>query len=161
MLYRSGEDMSSDYAFVTEWSVEAPIHLVWKEINDANSWPTWWRGVVAVLLLEAGDADGVGAYRRFTWRGRLPYTLTFNMRTTKVERPGIIEGVADGELTGFGRWQLTAHGTRTSVRYDWRVEATKPWMRIFAPVARPLFEWNHDLVMKWGLEGLKARVKGQ
>jgi Polyketide cyclase / dehydrase and lipid transport len=146
--------MSSSYDFVTRWSVAAPLEAVWKEISEADRWPSWWPGVVAVQLLEPGDADGVGAYRRFTWRSRLPYTLRFNMRTTRVEKLHVIEGVADGELSGFGRWQLIDAGSRVDVRYDWRVDANKAWMRMLAPVARPLFAWNHDVVMRWGQEGL-------
>jgi uncharacterized protein YndB with AHSA1/START domain len=151
--------MSSHYEFVTRWSVDAPIDAVWAKISEPEQWPEWWRGVKAVRLLEAGDAEGAGAYRRFTWRSRLPYDLTFNMRTARVERPHLIEGVADGELTGFGRWRLAPDGLRTRVRYDWQVEATKPWMRILAPVARPLFAWNHDVVMRWGLDGLRASLQ--
>lgn len=32
-------------------------------------------------------------------------------------------------------------------------------MNLLAPVARPLFAWNHDVVMTWGGEGL-ARLLG-
>ena len=149
---------TSRYAFVTRWLIDAPVDAVWNEISRPEAWPTWWRGVVAVELLEPGDANGLGAYRRFTWRSVLPYTLTFNMRTVRSERPSIIEGVADGELCGVGRWQLTRAGAGTAVRYDWTVEATKPWMRWLAPIARPLFAWNHDAVMRWGEDGLRRRL---
>ena len=44
------------------------------------------------------------------------------------------------------------------VRYDWNVVTTKPWMNLLAPVARPLFKWNHDAVMNWGAEGLARRL---
>jgi hypothetical protein len=44
------------------------------------------------------------------------------------------------------------------VVYDWRVRSTKPWMNLLAPVARPVFEHNHDVVMRWGGEGLARRL---
>jgi len=147
------------YLFVTEWTFDAPIEAVWHELEHAEQWPAWWKGVVAVELLEAGDADGVGAYRRMRWKSRLPYELRFNMRTVSVRKPHLIDGVADGELQGNGRWTLSSAGERTHVRYDWNVEATKPWMRWLAPLARPAFEWNHDVVMRWGYEGLRARLR--
>jgi len=31
-------------------------------------------------------------------------------------------------------------------------------MNFLAPIARPLFEWNHNVVMNWGAEGLKKRL---
>jgi hypothetical protein len=88
----------------------------------------------------------------------LPYRLTFNVRTVRIERPRVIEVHADGELRGVGCWQLTSTPDGTHVRYDWTVETTKPWMRLLAPVARPVFAWNHRVIMRWGLEGLRGRL---
>jgi hypothetical protein len=69
-----------------------------------------------------------------------------------------IEGEAVGELTGTGRWRLAEREGITEVRYDWNVSTTKAWMNLLAPVARPLFKWNHDVVMNWGAEGLARRL---
>ncbi len=82
------------------------------------------------------------------------------MRTTRIEPQRLIEGVADGELTGSGTWTLAAGPGRTDVRYDWRAEATKPWMRVLAPLAKPPFAWNHGVVMEWGRGGLARRLAG-
>ena len=38
----------------------------------------------------------------------------------------------------------------TAVVYEWNVSTTKPWMNLLAPIARPLFAWNHDWVMRNG-----------
>ena len=43
--------------------------------------------------------------------------------------------------------------------YEWNVATTKPWMNLVAPIARPIFAHNHDVVMGWGGEGL-ARLLG-
>ena len=152
----------SDYSFVTRWHAAAPIETVYDLLVEPESWPSWWRGVESVALLIPGDESGVGSVRRFTWKNKLPYRLTFDMRTTAVSRPHRIEGRAQGELQGEGVWTLVpdpaapAHATR--VRYDWRVDITKRWMNVLAPVARPLFAWNHDVVMGWGAEGLARRL---
>ena len=144
-----------DYAFITQWWFDAPIERVWDAIRDSEKWPEWWRSVVSVQKIRAGDADGVGDVRRYTWRGRLPYRLTFDMTTTRVEAPSRIEGAASGELEGRGLWRLAADNDGTSVRYDWNVRATKRWMRLLAPIARPIFAWNHDAVMADGERGLR------
>jgi hypothetical protein len=117
--------------------------------------------VERVELLQPGDADGVGALRRMTWRTALPYSLTFDMRTVRVEPMTLIEGHAEGELRGIGRWTVAADSMHTRVRYDWRVEVTQPWMRLVAPLARPVFAWNHGVVMGWGGEGLARRLGAQ
>jgi uncharacterized protein YndB with AHSA1/START domain len=150
---------ASHYHFETTWAINAPIAAVWAELNRPDAWPSWWHGVIAVEVLEPGDRAGLGAYRRMTWRSLLPYRLVFNMRTVRLEPPSVIEGRADGELCGVGLWSLTPTATGTRARFDWTVEATKPWMRWFAPLARPLFEWNHAVSMRWGLEGLRRRLK--
>ena len=49
----------------------------------------------------------------------------------------------------------------TAVVYEWNVRTTKQWMNLLAPIARPVFAWNHDTVMGWGGEGLARRVGGR
>ena len=150
----------ADYSFVTRWFVQAPLEKVWDAIYDSDRWPSWWKGVERVELLRPASGPGqVGSVRRFTWKSRLPYRLTFEMTVSRVEPMRLIESEAKGELTGAGRWSFEAAGRGTQVRYDWNVRTTKPWMNLLAPVARPLFAWNHDVVMGWGLQGLERMIK--
>ena len=146
------------YRFVTIWDVTAPIESVWNEIYHSEFWPNWWKGVESVVELKQGDKDGIDSVRRYTWKSLLPYKLTFDMRTVRVEPLSIIEAVATGELEGKGLWQFSVDQTGTVARYDWEVETTKLLMNILSPLARPLFKWNHDVVMGWGAEGLRKRL---
>ena len=109
-------------------------------------------------MLRDGDASGIGAVRRFTWGTALPYTLSFEMTATRIEPMHLIEGRARGELDGTGRWTLTAAGPGTHVRYDWMIDITTPWQVMLAPILRPLFAWNHNVVMAWGYHDLKKRL---
>jgi len=151
--------MSPRYEFVTRWEIDAPLPAVYDVISRPLEWPQWWRAVVRMVELEPGDADGVGHLLRSTWRTSLPYGFTFDMRTTRVEKHRLLEAEAVGDLAGIGRWTFEAHRRRTRIRYDWQVETTKRWMQILAPVARPVFEWNHSVVMGWGLDGLRRRLR--
>jgi hypothetical protein len=109
--------------------------------------------------LAPGDAMGIGSIRRSTWKSALPYTLEFDLEVVRVEKPFVMEARAFGELEGTGLWQLTSEGeNRTRVQYDWRVKTTKSWMNLIAPLAKPFFKWNHDIIMGWGEEGLKKRL---
>lgn len=152
--------MASRYAFVTEWLLPAGPDRVWGELMAPEEWPTWWRGVERVELLRNGDPLGVGAIRRYTWRSRLPYRLSFDMETTRVDPGQLLEGRATGELAGRGCWRLWGEDGATRVRYEWEVQVAKAWMRLLDPVARPLFAWNHDVVMEWGRQGLVRRLAG-
>jgi uncharacterized protein YndB with AHSA1/START domain len=150
---------SQQFDLVTNWHFDAPIDRVWAELNAPDDWPSWWRAVERVEVLAEGDADGLGAVRRLTWRTALPYRLTFDMTATRIQPMTILEGRASGELDGVGLWTLSPTASGTDVRYDWRIEVTKPWMRAFAPVLKPAFRWNHNVVMRWGHEGLRERLQ--
>jgi hypothetical protein len=149
----------SSYQLVSHWHFAAPIDCIWDGLNDVPSWPKWWKYVLAVEELEPGDPTGVGAVRRYTWGSRLPYRLTFSMRTTVVQSPRLLEGVAQGELNGTGRWTLSQAGPNTHVQYDWQVSTSRAWMNALAPVLAPMFRWNHGEVMAEGARGL-ARFLG-
>lgn len=146
------------YKFVTIWRVRAPLESVWNELYHSTAWPTWWKGVESVTEVRKGNGNGIGSIHRYTWKSRLPYRLAFDMETIRIEPPFVLEGIARGELQGHGLWQLSAENSVTTVRYDWRVETTKRWMNLLSPVARPLFEWNHNVVMSWGAKGLADRL---
>lgn len=149
----------ADYNFETVWRLRAPIARVWNAIIASESWPQWWHGVVRVDELASPDADGIGGRQRFVWRSKLPYSLAFEMQTTRVEPPALIEGQATGELEGTGTWRLTESEGVTTVRYTWKVRTTRSWMNLLAPLLRPVFAWNHDWVMARGAEGL-AKMLG-
>lgn len=148
----------ADYAFLTTWLLDSPRTPVWDAIHDEARWPQWWRGVEEAVALGAGDGDGVGSVSRLAWRGPLPYRVRFEVTTTRVEFPHVMEGRARGDLEGLGRWRLYEQGDVTAVLYEWKVATTKPWMNLAAPLLRPVFEWNHDWVMARGGEGLAARL---
>lgn len=149
----------AEYQFVTRWEFDAPVDAVWNLITDTLRWPEWWRGVIAVTPVSPGNSEGIGEVRRYTWKSALPYSLAFNMRLISFEKYKRIEGRAEGELQGVGVWTFREKDGRTLVEYDWRVNTTKRWMNWLAPVAKPLFAWNHDYVMESGRRGLKTRLQ--
>ena len=150
----------AQYSFLTTWLLDSPREPVFEAIYDQARWPQWWRGVEEAEELRPGNGDdGVGTVARMVWKSLLPYRVGFEVTTTRVERPHLMEGDAVGELTGTGRWRLFERDGVTAVLYEWNVATTKAWMNLVAPVARPIFEWNHDWVMARGGEGI-ARLLG-
>jgi hypothetical protein len=100
----------------------------------------------------------VGCCYRIAWRSRVPYPIEFEFTVERMERPALMEGRAEGALSGHGRWRLLEEGGVTAVLYEWNVATPKRWMNLVAPVARPVFAWNHDVVMRWGGEGLARQL---
>lgn len=149
----------SDYEFTTVWRFAAPLRPVWREIKATENWPGWWRGVLKVEKLREGDGRGVGAIYRTTWKSALPYRLVFDSEIVRIEDYELIEARAFGELEGRGLWQFEEEKEdQTRVQYDWRVRTNKRWMNLIAPLARPFFRWNHDVIMNRGGRGLAARM---
>jgi hypothetical protein len=148
----------TQYHLTSRWTFTAPVGAVWAELSRPELWPSWWKGMAAVRLLEQGDGSGMGAYRRVTWHGLLASRVTFNLRTVKIEPRALIESVADGQLTGVGRWQLTRAGAGTEVQHDWIVNVNVPGLPILDGLAGLLFKWNYRLLMESGRRGLEGRV---
>jgi hypothetical protein len=144
----------AEYRFLTTWLLEAEREPIWDAIYDSERWPEWWKGVLEAEKLEEGDDTGVGRYGRYIWKSKLPYKLEFFVRTTKVKKPHLLEGDAEGELAGVGRWRLFEQDGATAVLYEWNVHTTRAWMNLLTPIARPIFAVNHDYVMRNGGVGI-------
>jgi hypothetical protein len=106
----------------------------------------------------AGDSQRVGSRYRIEWRSHIPYSVQFDFTVARIERPMLMEGHAEGDLSGRGVWHLLEDGGVTAVLYEWNVATTKRWMNVVAPLARPVFAANHDIVMRWGGEGLAREL---
>jgi uncharacterized protein YndB with AHSA1/START domain len=149
----------AEYTFLTTWLLDSPREPVWDALHDQQAWPRWWRGVeVAEEVSRPPGGEDVGTVSRMVWRSLLPYRVEFEILTTRVERPTLLEGRASGDLAGVGRWRLYEQEGVTAVLYEWNVGTTRPWMNRLSPLLRPVFEWNHDWVMARGGEGLAARL---
>jgi len=151
------------YSFLTTWCVAAPLERVWDVLSDPEGYPEWWKGVREVTVLEPGEGGGrgVGTLYRMTWRSKLPYSLQFDSRMTRSEAPHLLEGHASGELEGIGAWRLYEGAAGTAAIYSWDVATTRPWMNAIGPLARPVFAYNHDNVMRQGADGLAQKLGAQ
>ena len=148
----------ADYQFSTVWRVEASVQEVWEILCHPDLWPEWWESLEQIIELKKGDGRGIGALHRYTWKGALPYRLTFDIHVLTIQPLCLLEGEASGEVEGRGVWSLTERGRETIVRYDWDIRTNARWMNVLAPLAGPVFRWNHDRVMRDGAKGLARRL---
>jgi uncharacterized protein YndB with AHSA1/START domain len=103
------------YNFLTTWLLDSPRKRVWEAIYAQQRWPEWWRGVEGGRRAASWRGNWVGAVSRMVWRSLLPYRVRFEVTTTPVERPHLMEGEAVGELSGIGRWRLYEDEGATAV----------------------------------------------
>jgi uncharacterized protein YndB with AHSA1/START domain len=144
---------SREYSFVDEWDVAAPPEATFAALADARTYPEWWRAVYVDV-----DADGppaLGKVSRQHFKGRLPYHLRTRSRIVELEPPRVVAAEVDGDLRGRGVWTLTPIPGGTHVRFDWRVHADRPLLRLLTPLLRPAFRWNHTWAIARAVEGLE------
>ena len=146
------------YSLLTAWRLDAPLERVWDELVHPGRWHEWWPGVEAVEQVATGPA-GVGAVFENTWRSVLPVTVAFTTTVTAVREPHAVDLVSSGDLEGSGGWRLY-EGEGTVAMFTWNVRATTPWVNALGLVAKPLFAWNHRVLMSRGEAGLTRRLAG-
>lgn len=146
----------AEYHLLTIWRINAPLPQVYDAIHDSTRWPDWWQGAEKVEPIADSGSDGIYSIRRYSWRGKLPYPVVFDIRATRIKKLVAIEGLASGDLEGKGHWHFSRQGPVSVVRFEWHVRSTKWWMNLLAPVARSIFINNHVRLMTQGGEGLAA-----
>lgn len=140
----------SHYRFRTLWALPAPPGTVYDVLEQAENYPRWWPQVREVNRID--DTTGV-----ITIRSVLPYDIAFTAREVRRDREaGVLQIAMTGDLDGWARWTLTAHGSATLARYDQVVDVNKPLLRRLAVPGRPVFRANHWLMMRAGRRGLIA-----
>ena len=146
------------FRLITNWEIPAPLEIVWDELIKTGNWPLWWKYVRKVEELEAGDETGLNNVRRFYWDTLLFYSLTVDLRISKIKPCQMVETTVSGDLAGTGRSVFDFHNGITTVQYVWAVNLQKPFMKFLSPVAQSAFEWNHQQVMKEGEKSLVRRL---
>lgn len=144
---------SREYVFVDEWHVAAPPEPIFNAIADARTYPDWWRPVY--LDVETDGSPAVGRVSTQHFKGRLPYELRTRSRIVELDAPSVVAAEVEGDLSGYGRWTLTPTASGTHVRFDWRVYADRPLLRLLTPVLRPAFRWNHNWAITRAMDGLE------
>jgi uncharacterized protein YndB with AHSA1/START domain len=142
------------YHFRTVWHLRFLPEEVFRVLADLESYPRWWPGMRRVRRLDETTFDT-------EVRSVLPFSLVFRTITARQdERTGLLQADLRGDLEGFSRWTITAEEGGCQAVFEEDVIATKLLLRILAPIARPVFRWNHGLLMNRGERGLPVFLAG-
>lgn len=141
--------MAAKYHFLSTYRFWGDLERVWATIAAVESWPQWWSWLRRVDVLRAPTRDdGLGAVCRHTMRTPSGYGFVFETECVTVERLRRVDVVSSGDIVGRGRLAVEPRDTdEFDLRFAWLVETPKRWMTLLAPIARPLFTWNHALLM--------------
>jgi hypothetical protein len=145
-----------EFSLTTTWSIPASLELVWLSLVDTEKWPSWWKYVASVNELSPGNPNGFNNIRQYLWHTCLPYSLLLNMRVVEVQPYRYLAVEVSGDLEGNGSCDIAwdSSAGRTKIDFLWQVQPCQDWMKSFTIVAKPIFTWNHNQVMKQGEQGL-------
>lgn len=148
------------FVMTSRWRLQATdAEKVWQVLTDIETWPHWWRYLREARIVSRGRADHVGDVAALHWGGALRYGVRMRVTTTLAQRAQQLEGRAEGDLHGHGTWLLEPEAPdAVIVTYRWDITLQRPWMRRLAFLLRPLFEWNHFVVMRAGAQGMARQL---
>ena len=143
-----------NYRFRSIWYVDVGPDVVFDVLRDISTYMSWWPEIKDVWRIDDETAD-VRA------RSFLPYDLRFMMARSRDDRDaGVLEVSMTGDLEGFSRFTITPSDGGSRIVFDEHVVTNKKLLNWLAPLARPAFRFNHTLMMRHGLAGLKTYLAG-
>jgi len=151
---------TSDYHFLTTWTVQATCEEVYRILEDVEHLAKWWPSVyLDVKVREKGQPGGIGKWVSLYTKGWLPYTLRWDFRVTAAKFPEGFSLRASGDFIGEGVWAFREAGDQCIITYDWRISAEKPILRRLSGLLRSVFSANHEWAMRKGLESLQLELR--
>lgn len=150
---------ANQYRFTSRWQIQGRIEDVYALLIRVTDFPRWWPSVyLDVREVHPGQADGTGMTALLHTRGRLPYTLRWQLRVIRASPPHGFTIEAGGDLNGQGTWSLEADGPQVGITFDWEVRADKPLLRYLSFIFKPLFAANHRWAMTQGEASLRREL---
>ena len=156
-----GAHMVRVYDWRTQWSIPAPLPLVYEAMTSRNAVRRWWP---PVELVDDGGGDRLRAGSTVSFRvhqapevARLAPPFRIHCLYTDVEPERRLREVVTGDLSGVLEtlFEETPDGTGTRVTFNWYVRVTNPALNLLGYVAEGVYRHSHDNVMKAGESGLR------
>jgi uncharacterized protein YndB with AHSA1/START domain len=152
------------YDWQTEWTIDAPLSLVYKVLTTPEEQDKWWPSMrVHRVTPLAGIPDG----RTIEYRvqqaqsvARLVPPFKIIGVTADIEKERRLRTGVTGDLVGVLETFLYSRadgGTR--IVYQWYVRVQNPMLNVLGFVFAPMFRASHDHVMKEGEAGLQRYCK--
>ncbi|MFN8671640.1 MAG: polyketide cyclase [Candidatus Sericytochromatia bacterium] len=151
--------MNNNYHFITNWVVKGTVEEVFNIILDAKSLVEWWPSVY-LDIKTVNEPDEKGKNGRFSLltKGFLPYTLKWDFIPIEIIKNEKIELIAEGDFSGRGIWTFEQDNDFVKIKYDWKITANKPILKMLSFLLKPIFSANHNWAMDMGLESLKLEI---
>jgi len=142
------------YRFHHIWRLAHDPRRVYEVLADGERYPEWWPQVRRARRID--EHSGV-----VVCRSVLPYELRM-LATRTIDNPDEmhLRATLAGDLIGWAEWRLESSGRGCIARFEQEVDTTG-LIKHTTPIARPIFEWNHMVMMRGGERGLSQRLARQ
>jgi len=147
------------YDWRTEWSIPAPLPVVYEALTSRSAVREWWP---SMELVEDGGGDELRAGSTVDFRvhqapevARLAPPFEIHCLYTDVEPERRLREVVSGDLSGVLETLFDEVPAGTRVTFIWYVRVTKPVLNLLGYVAGRVYRHSHDSVMREGEERLR------
>jgi uncharacterized protein YndB with AHSA1/START domain len=151
------------YDWRTEWTIPAPMPIVYEAITSREAVREWWPDME--LVEDNGDDDlQVGSTVSFRVHqapevARLAPPFRIHCLYTDVEPEKRLRETVNGDLSGVLETLFHEQHDGTSVTFNWYVRLTNPALNLVGYAAERVYRHSHDSVMTSGEKGLSEYCK--
>lgn len=153
-----GGRMIKTYDWRTEWSIPAPLPIVYEAMTSREAVREWWPDME---LVDDGGGDKLRAGSNVSFRvhqapevARLAPPFRIHCLYTDVEPEQRLREVVTGDLSGVLETLFRRDSGATRVTFDWYVRLTNPILNLLGYLAEGMYRHSHDGVMEAGERGL-------
>ena len=149
------------YDWRTEWSILAPLPVVYEALTSRSAVREWWP---SMQIVDDGGSDRLrpGSIVSFEVQqapevARLAPPFRIHCVYTDVEPEHRLREVVTGDLAGVLEtlFHEEPDGSLTRVTFNWYVRITNPVLNLLGYAAEPVYRHSHDTVMAEGEAGLR------
>ncbi len=157
------------YDWRTQWSILAPLPIVYKAMTSREAIREWWPSMELVDD-SGGDELRVGSSVSFRVHqapevARFAPPFRIHCLYTDVEPERRLREVVSGDLSGVLEvlFREDRRGSGTHVTFEWYVRVTNPALNLLGYLIGRVYRHSHNTVMTEGESGLSdycARLTG-
>ena len=145
------------YDWRTEWTIPAPLPVVYEAITSREAVRQWWPDME--IIDDSGDDLTVGSTVSFQVHqapeiARIAPPFQIHCLYTDVEPQRRLRETVEGDLSGVLETLFHEQVAGTSVSFNWYVRVTNPALNLLGYVAERMYRHSHDHVMESGETGL-------
>lgn len=136
------------YRFSSVWRFDHDARHVYDALADGESYPTWWPQVREARRFDDDTGEVV-------CQSVLPYRLRMFARRLVTDPVTLhLKAELSGDLVGWAEWRVEPASSGCLARFHQQVDTTG-FIRRATLIARPIFNWNHEVMMRGGERGLR------